>query len=62
VKTDALSLPYMNKGCCYENTSTEMFAEEENFGVNLHPLDFFCDDWESTSSDGREEDDDCACD
>jgi hypothetical protein len=48
----------MNKGCCDENTSAEMFAEKENLGVNLHPLDLFCDDWESTTSDGCEEDDD----
>ena len=48
----------MDKGCCDQNTSTEMFTEEENLGVNLHPLDLLGNDWETTASDGSEEDDD----
>jgi hypothetical protein len=57
VNLEVLELPYMNKGCGDQNTSTEMFTEKENLRVDLHPLDLLCNDWKSTTSNGCEEDD-----
>jgi hypothetical protein len=41
-----------------QNTSTEVFAEEENLRRDLHPLDLLCDNWKSSTSDGGGENDD----
>lgn len=45
----------MDKGSGYQDTGTKVFAEEEYFRRNLHPLDFLCDDWKPASSNGRKE-------
>ena len=50
----------MDKRRSDKNTSTEMFAEEENLRWDLHPFDLLCDNWKSSTSNGGGEDDDCA--
>lgn len=48
----------MDKGGSNQDTGTEMLAEEEDGGGNLHPLDLLSHDRETTASNTSEEDND----
>ena len=49
----------MNEGSRYQNSSAKVFAEEENFWGNFHPLDFFGNDRKPSASDGCNKYNDC---
>ena len=49
----------MDKRCGNQDTSTEVFAEEEDWRWDLHPLDFLGHYWETGTKDRRKEDNDC---
>jgi hypothetical protein len=49
----------MDKRCGNQDTGTEVFAEEEDWRWDLHPLDFLCYDWKSSTSNRSSKDDDC---
>ena len=48
----------MNERCCYKHSGTEVLAEEESAGRDLHPFDLLCHDRKSGSTDTGDEDDD----
>jgi hypothetical protein len=51
IKKDDNHGTYMDEGSGDEDTSTKMFAEEENLRGDLHPSDLFRYDWKSTTTD-----------
>jgi hypothetical protein len=46
----------MDEGSSDKDTSTKVFAEEEDLWWDLHPSDLLCHYWKTTTTNGGEED------